>query len=123
MKKQKTLEILLLCMKIVLPILIVVPLVFFSVKLAGMHMEDLANIGNPSYHSGTGLYVFASHTILFVCNIVLTAIACVCLVTANKNKASPKRKRHLRFFRYLSMAPAVSQILYMVINVIVMRIQ
>jgi len=123
MKKQKVFEILMLCVKIALPILVVVPLVYFSVKLAGMHMEDLANVGNPSYHSGTGLYVFASHTILFVCNIILTAIACICLLAANKNKVSPKRKSHLRHFRHLAMTPALSQILYMFINVIIMRIQ
>ena len=123
MKKEKTFENLLLCMKIALPILIIIPLVFFSVKLAGMHMEDLANIGNTDYHSGTGLFVFLSHTILFVCNVVFTAIACICLVKANKNKASPKRKSHLRYFRYLAMAPAVGQFLYMAINIIIMRIQ
>ena len=74
MKKPKALDILLWCLKIILPILILIPLAFFTYRLIEGHIEDLANVGTEGYHSGMGLYVFASHVVLFAANAVLTII-------------------------------------------------
>ena len=68
MKKIKILDIVLLIVKIVLALLILIPLVFCSYNLIGVLAEDLANVGNEGYHSGTLFYLFASHVILLGAN-------------------------------------------------------
>lgn len=121
MKQLKALDILLLCMKIILPILILIPLVFFSYRLFESRMSDLANIGDDSYHSGTGFYIFVSHMVLFVANVILTIIGCIGLLIAKKYKACPTQKKNMITFRCLALAPVVSQFMYVIVNLIVMR--
>lgn len=122
MKKHKVLDILLWCLKIILPILILIPLVFLSYRLVEGHLEDLANIGNDDYHSGMGLYIFASHTLLFAANVILTVVGCIGWVIAKKYKSCPTQRKNIITFRCFALAPLCSQILYILINVIVMNI-
>ena len=122
MNKKKMLDIFLLCLKIILPILILIPLVFFSYRLIEGRIEDIANIGNEGYHSGIGLYIFLSHIVLFGINVVLLIIGCVGLLVSKKYKSSPMQKNNVITFRYLSFAPIISQLLYVVINLIVVNI-
>lgn len=122
MKKRKALDFFLLCLKILLPILISVPLVFFIYRLIEGRIDDIANIGNEGYFSGMGLYVFLSHMVLFVINVVLLVIGCVGLLISKKYTASPVQKRNVITFRCLIFAPIASQFLYVVISLIVLNI-
>ena len=123
MKKPKALDILLWCLKIILPILILIPLVFLSYRLVEGRLEDLSNIGNDGYHSGMGLYIFASHTLLLVANAILTILGCIGLVIAKKYKSSPTQRKNIITFRCLALAPLCSQILYVLINAIVLNVR
>lgn len=122
MKKPKALDILLWCLKIILPILILIPLAFFTYRLIEGHIEDLANVGTDGYHSGMGLYVFASHVVLFAANAVLAIIGAIGLLIAKTHKASPAHKKSVITFRCLALSPLCSQILYVLITIIVLNI-
>ena len=122
MKRYKILNVLLLLLKVILPILILIPLVFVSYRLVEARISDIANAGNESYHSGSGLYIFASHTLLFAANGILTIIGGIGWLIAKKYKSSPIYRKNLMTFRCLTFAPLVSQLLYVLIIVIVMNI-
>ena len=123
MKKLKILEIFLLCIKILLPILIVIPLGFFSYRLVEGRMEDIANIGNESYHSGMGLYVFASNIVLLGANLVLSLIGLSGWIISKKYKSCPIQKKNIVIFRCLTWGPLCSQLLYILINLIVLNVK
>lgn len=122
MKKLKILEIFLLCIKILLPILILIPLVFFSYGLVEGRMRDIANIGNEGYHSGIALYVYASNIILLGANLVLSLIGLSGWIIS-KNISCPIQKKNIVIFRCLTWAPLCSQLLYILINLIVLNIK
>lgn len=122
MGKRKILDIILLCLKIILPILILIPLVFFSYRLIEGRIEDIANIGNEDYHSGMGLYIFLSHLVLLGANVVLLIIGCIGLLVSRRYTSSPVQKNNILTFRCLAFAPVISQLLYVVINLIVMNV-
>lgn len=122
MKKSKYLDIFMLCLKIVLPILVLLPLVFFTYRLIEGRINDIANIGTEGYHSGMGLYIFASHIVLFGVNIVLLILGCIGLLISKKYTSSSIQKKNIITFRCLTIAPIVSQLLYVVINIIVMKV-
>lgn len=121
-KKDKTLTILLLCLKILLLLLVVIPLVFFSYRLIEGRIEDLENIGNDSYHSGTGLYIFLTHMVLLVVNAVLAVIGVIGFVVANRKRAYATQQKIVRMFLFLTIAPMCSQLLYTIITAVVMHI-
>lgn len=122
MKKIKILDIVLLIVKIFLALLILIPLVFCSYNLIGVLTEDLANVGNEDYHSGTLFYLFASHVILLGANAVLFVIGCICWLISKKNTSAPDRKKHATAFRWLMLAPIASQLVYTIISVVVLII-
>ena len=122
MRKRKFLDIFLLCLKIILPILILIPLVFFSYRPIEGRIEDIANIGTEGYFSGMGLYIFLSHIVLLGVNVVLLIIGCIGLLISKKYSSSPVQQKNVLAFRYLTFVPIVSQLLYVVINLIVMNI-
>jgi hypothetical protein len=123
MTKRKILDGFLLCMKLLLPVLILLPLVFVSWRLVEVRLEDLANLGNEGYHSGTGLFLFAAHVLLLCTNGVLAGIGGICLFIVWRYKSSPKHRQNVRTFRWLTVAPAISQVLYVVVNILVLRIK
>jgi hypothetical protein len=122
MKNVKPLDVFLLCLKILLPILILIPLVFFTYRLTEGRMSDIANAGNDDYHSGLGLYIFASHMLLFIANVILAVIGAIGLLIATKYKTCPIQRKNIIAFRCLAIAPLCSQMLYVLINMIVMSI-
>ena len=122
MSKDKVNNAVLLCLKIIIPILILIPLAFFTYRLIEGHIEDLANVGTEGYHSGMGLYVFASHVVLFAANAVLTIIGAIGLLIAKKHKTSPAHKKNVITLRCLALSPLCSQILYVLITIIVLNI-
>jgi hypothetical protein len=122
MKQRKFLDIFLLCLKIILPILLLIPLIFFSYRLIEGRIYDIANIGTEGYHSGIGLYIFLSHFLLLVVNAVLLIISGIGLIIAKKYKATPIHKKNVRAFVWLTLAPIFSQLLYLGVTLITMSI-
>ena len=122
MKRIKIPDIVLHGIKVILALLILLLLVFFSYRLVEGRLEDLANADNPHYRGGLGLYIFASHIVLFGANIILTALGGICWLIAKKYKSSPLQRQHVSAFRWLTLAPLVSQLLYVLVNVLVMSI-
>jgi predicted small integral membrane protein len=122
MKQRKSLDIFLLCLKIILPILLLIPLIFFSYRLIEGRIYDIANIGTEGYHSGIGLYIFLSHFLLLVVNAVLLIISGIGLIIAKKYKATPIHKKNVRAFVWLTLAPIFSQLLYLTVTLITMSI-
>ena len=122
MKKHRVLDIILLILKIILPILIAIPLVFVSYRLIEGRIEDIKNIGNESYHSGLGLYIFASHILLLAANAILFVLGGAGLIISMQYKSCPNRKRNVKTFIWLTVAPMMSQWLYLLINIIVVNV-
>ena len=123
MTKQKILDGILLCLKILLPVLILIPLVFLSWRLVEIRLEDLANLGKEGYHSGTGLYLFAAHVLLLCANGVFAVLGGIGLFVAWKYKSCPKHRQNVKTFRWLTVAPAISQVTFVLVNLIVMAIK
>ncbi len=122
MKKHRALDIILLILKIILPILIAIPLVFVSYRLIEGRIEDLENIGNESYHSGLGLYIFASHVLLLAANAILVFVGGIGLIIAVQYKSCPNRRKNVKSFICLTVAPMLSQWFYALINIIVVNV-
>lgn len=122
MKTYKAIDILLLCMRILLPILILLPLVFLSCKLIEVRMEDLANAGKESYYAGSAFYIFASHVLLFFVYAVLTLLGGIGWIIARAYKSSLHQRTHVIAFRWLTFSPACAHVLYLLINLIVMNV-
>lgn len=122
MKKEKIPDGVLLCLKILLPILIAVPLVYFIAGVIECRISDLENIGNEDYFSGTGLYVALSHMVLFVVNVVLTVIGIIGLVVAKKHTSASAHRKNVIAFRCLALAPLGSQLLYFIAILIILKI-
>ena len=122
MKKHRVLDIILLILKIILPILIAIPLVFMSYRLIEGRIEDLKNVGNEHYHSGLGLYIFASHVLLLAANVILTLVSGIGLIIAIQYKSCLKRRKNIKTFICLTAAPILSHWLYLLINIIVVNV-
>lgn len=120
MKKGKIVDAVLLCLKILLPVLIMIPLIFFSYRLIEGRLEDLANVGNQHYHSGLGLYLFASHAVLLGANAVLAILGGAGWVIAAKCKDTPAHTGNVKVFRYLTFSPLFSEVAYVWVTVLVL---
>ncbi len=112
MKREKLCDIVLLCLKIILPVLIATPLLFFSYRLVEGRLFDVAHLGDEGYFSGMGLYFFLSALLLLGINLFCTALGIVGWVIAHRHKTCPQRRKNLITFRILTFAPIASQILY-----------
>ena len=122
MRKNRLLDLFLRFFRILFPICILVPLVFFSYRLIDGRMEDLANIGNQDYHSGLGLFIFASHIVLFGINAILVLLGGIGWLVSQKCKSLPNQEQHILVFRFLTFAPMISHLVYCLINVIVVNV-
>ena len=120
MKKGTVVDAVLLCLKILLPVLILIPLIFFSYRLIEGRLEDLANAGNEHYHTGIGLYLFASHAVLLGINAVLAILGGTGWVIAAKHKDTPAHTKNGKLFRCLTFAPLASEIVYVWVTVLVL---
>ena len=117
MNKKMIIEIVLWAVKLLLLASILFPLIFFSYRMVEGRLSDLANAGDPHYHSGMGLYLFASHAVLFFWNICNSVAAGIGWLLTSKFY----RKERV-WFKILTFAPAVSQVLYLVGNLIVLNL-
>ena len=122
MKKHRVLDVILLILKIILPILIAIPLVFVSYRLIEGRIEDIKNIGNESYHSGLGLYILASNIILLIVNGVLTLIGVVGILISVLYRSCLERRRNVKTFVCLSAGPMLSCWLYALVTIIVVNV-
>ena len=123
MNKTKVLDILLLCLEIILPILILIPLVFFSYRMIEGRIQDLANAGNEDYHSGIGLYLFLTHPLLFFWNAPLALIGVIGTRCARKRAACTGQNHHATLFRAITFSAMGSQLLYFVMTLVVMNVK
>lgn len=99
MKQRKALDVFLLCLKIILPILLLIPLIFFSYQLIDGRIWELSHIENREpCNPGMALYAIITHIILLGINIVLLIISIIGLIIAKKYKASPIHKKNVRAF-------------------------
>ncbi len=121
MKKARLPDTFLLFLKIALPILTLIPLVFFSCNLIEGHIDAIAN-DHESHHDGMGFYIFLSHILLAGMNAVLWGLAGVALLISKKYKSTPKHDKNVVAFDRLTVTPILSQILYVIITVVVLNI-
>lgn len=98
------------------------PFLFCSYQLIRVALEDLANAGSDGYHSGLGLYLFASHAVLFFINAGLTLMSILGLIIVKKYKSSFIQNKNVLDFKRLSFAPLCCEILYILISVIILNI-
>lgn len=123
MKQRKFLDVFLLCLKIILPILILIPLLFFSYRLIEGRIFEITHADEQlDPCGGMGLYIFLSHFLLLAVNAVLLIISLIGLVISKKYKASPIHKKNVRAFVWLTLAPIFSQLLYLGVTLITMSI-
>ena len=116
MKRNRRPDAILLLLKMVLGCLTVLPLAYFSYLLIDGRLFEMAHRGEPGFHSGAGLYVFASHLVLLGMNLILVILGILGWITAAKCKRSTKA------FRVLTFAPLGSQAAYVWITVLVLGI-
>ena len=112
MRKGNIADAVLLCLKILLPILMGAPLLYFSYGLVENRLSDVAHRGEVSYHSGLGLYFFLSAMVLLCVNLLCLVLGILGWVIAHRHRATPRRQRNLITLRALTFAPILCLILY-----------
>lgn len=124
MKQRKSLDVFLLCLKIILPILLLIPLIFFSYQLIEGRIFEIAHADVPQNPCGGGmvLYIFLSHIVLLAVNAILLVICGIGLIISKKYKASPLHSNNVRSFVWLTLAPVFSQLLYLGVTLITISI-
>lgn len=121
--KNKPLDIVLLVFKILIPLLMIVPLVYFTCMSIVDRIDVLKQIkihGEPPGNYGMGEFISAL-LIAFI-NFCLFIINAICLLTAFLYKSSQKRDKHIFYFSVMLFAPNVATILYCVILVLIFSI-
>ena len=122
MLRKRLADVFLFTLKILIPIMILFPIVYFTFHLIDIRITDVANVGNESYHSGFSFYVFASHTILFFVNLCALFVCLVGWIVSKCYRSSPIQKRHLSYFRYSMLSLPLSHVLYFLIHVLVLNL-
>ena len=122
--KNKPLDIVLLVFKILIPLLVIVPLVYFTFMSIVDRIDVLKQIkihGEPPGNYGMGEFLSALF-IAFVnfCCFIITGI---CLIIANCFKSSPKRDQHIKHFGLMIFAPIASTVLYCIITFLILIIE
>lgn len=121
--KNKPLDIVLLVFKILVPILIIVPLIYFTGLSIVNRIDVLEFIkihGEPP--GNNGMAEFLSAILIAFINFCLFIINAICLLTAILFKSSQKRDKHIFHFSVMLFAPCVATILYCVILVLIFNI-
>ncbi len=121
--KNKPLDIVLFVFKILVPLLVIIPLVYFSCLSIVNRIDFLEQIkihGEPPGHYGMG--EFLSAMLIAFINFCLIIINAICLLTAFLFKSSHKRDKHIFYFSVMLVAPNVATILYCVILVLIFSI-
>ena len=121
--KNKPLDIVLLVFKILIPLLVIVPLVYFTFMSIVDRIDVLKQIkihGEPPGNYGMGEFISAL-LIAFI-NFCLFIINAICLLTAFLFKSSQKRDKHIFYFSVTLFSPIAATILYCVILVLIFNI-
>ena len=121
--KNKPLDIVLLIFKILVPLLVIVPLVYFTCLSIVNRIDVLEQIkihGEPPGNYGMGEFISAL-LIAFI-NFCLIIINAICLLTAFLFKSSQKRDKHIFYFSVTLFAPIAATILYCVILILIFSI-
>ncbi len=121
--KNKSLDILLLILKIIIPLLMIVPLVFFtylSIVNRIDYLEAIKLYGEPPGHYGMAEFLYA--LIVFFINVGVFVITALCLLTAHLFKTSQKRDKHMKFFSWMLLAPIADTVLFSLILILIVNI-
>lgn len=116
--KEKVLDCVLLILKLLLPLLLLIPLVIFSVGLIETRLFDLSHLGEAGYHSGYMFYFFATTLLLLAINVGVLVLTGVARLIVAFCKESPKKERHARFFHLFFWAPPANQLLYVLLLIV-----
>lgn len=121
--KSKPLDIVLLVFKILVPLLMIVPLVYFTCLSIVDRIEVPEQIKLYGETPGNyGMAEFISALLIAFINFCLIITNAICLLTAFLFKSSQKRDKHIFHFSVMLFAPCVATILYCVILVLIFNI-
>lgn len=121
--KNKPLDIVLLIFKIIVPLLMIVPLVYFTCLCIVDRIEVPEQIKLYGETPGNyGMAEFISALLTAFINFCLFIINAICLLTAILFKSSQKRDKHIFYFSVMLFAPCVATIHYCVILVLIFNI-
>ncbi len=121
--KNKPLDIVLLIFKILIPLLMIVPLVFFtylSIVNRIDYLEAIKLHGEPPGHYGMAEFLYA--LIIFFINLGIFVISAIGLLIAHLFKTSQKREKHKKYFSWMLLAPIADTVLYCLILVLIVNI-
>lgn len=122
MKGNKALEIVLLILKILIPVVLIVPLIFFSYRMVDMQMEHLEHAVHHDACGGMGLFLFAALAFNLAVIVLALALNIIGLLIACAYKSSPKHKKHIIYFACMFASPVVQIGCYLAISAIVTSI-
>ncbi len=121
--KSKPLDIVLLILKIIIPLLMIIPLVFFtylSIVNRIDYLEAIKMHGEPPGHYGMAEFLYA--LIIAFVNFCIFIVTAICLLTAHLFKTSQKREKHKKFFSWMLLAPIADTVLFGFILVLILNI-
>lgn len=112
MKKRSAIDIVLLVFEILIAVVLVSALVYFSYKTVAVRITDAANAGTEGYFAGYGLMVFACTLIMIPVNLGAFVLSLVGFLIAKFNHGVLYPNKHRRWYLCLMIAPFVSQLVY-----------
>ncbi len=121
--KNKPLDIVLLIFKILIPLLMIVPLVFFtylSIINRIDYLEAIKLYGEPPGHYGMAEFLYALLTVFI--NAGVFVITSICLLIAHLSKSSQKREKHKKYFAWMLLAPIAVTVLFFIIIILILNI-
>ncbi len=121
--KNKSLDIVLLIFKILIPLLVIVPLVFFtylSIVNRIDYLEVIKMHGEPPGHYGMAEFLYALLTVFI--NAGVFVITAICLLIAHLSKSSQKREKHKKYFSWMLLAPIADTVTFILILILIINI-
>lgn len=121
--KNKPLDIVLLVFKILIPILMIVPFVFFTyLSIANRvdYLETIKIYGEPPMNYG--MAEFLSAVFISFENFCVFIITAICFLIANLFKSSQKREKHIKHFGLMLFAPISVTVLFCIIIILILTI-
>ena len=115
MKMRSAIDIVLLIFEILIAVVLVSALVYFSYKTVAVRVTDAANAGAEGYFAGYGLMVFACTVLMIPVGLGAFVLSLVGFLIARYNRAVQFARTHQRCYLCLMIAPFVSQLVYSVV--------
>lgn len=114
--KNKIADAVIFFFKLLIPIIILVPFIYFSYKWITGMMEYRA-LENPSFSSGEGvtLWMFLSCAVLLFCQAAAFVLTVVTVVINALNKRSSKRSRNEKILIGYAVSPTVVMLIYLLL--------